>query len=164
MKAQRLRDCAADQDAIPRATARSSNSSEENAMINPVPDRRGSTVTTAAARALRATVDGVVLVPSDDAYPGECAGYNVAAPRRPAVVVGATGGADVTTAVRFGLEQGLPVGVMATGHGAPVSASGAVLVTTRRMNAVSVDPVARTARAEAGVRWQQVIEAGAPHR
>lgn len=124
-------------------------------MTDPVP--------AAAARALRAAVDGIVLVPGDDAYVGECAGYNLAAPRHPAVVVGATSGADVSAAVRFGLDQGLPVGVMATGHGASVSASGAVLVTTRRMNAVSVDPVARTARAEAGVRWQQVIEAAAPY-
>jgi FAD/FMN-containing dehydrogenase len=132
-------------------------------MTNPVPDHRGATVTAAEAGALRSTVDGIVLIPADDAYAVECATYNLAAPRRPAVVVGAANSADVSSAVRFGLEQGLPVGVMATGHGASAPADGAVLVTTRRMNAVSVDPVARTARAEAGVRWQQVIDAAAPY-
>jgi FAD/FMN-containing dehydrogenase len=132
-------------------------------MNNSVPDHRSSIVTVAEARALRAAVDGIVLIPGDDAYVGECAGYNLAAPRRPAVVVGVASGADVSSAVRFGLEQGLPVGVMATGHGASVPADEAVLVTTRRMNAVSVDPVARTARAEAGARWGQVIDAAAPY-
>src|SRR6201996_4766564 len=132
-------------------------------MINPVPGHRDSTVTAEKTRALRAAVDGIVLTPGDDAYADECASYNLAAPRRPAVVVGAASGADVSSAVRFGLEQDLPIGVMATGHGASVPDDGAVLVTTRRMNAVSVDPLARTARAEAGVRWQQVIEAAAPY-
>src|ERR1700728_703489 len=132
-------------------------------MTNPVPDHPGATVTAAEARALRTAVDGIVLIPADDAYAVECGTYNLAAPRRPAVVVGAANSSDVSSAVRFGLEQGLPVGVMATGHGAAVPADGAVLVTTRRMNAVSVDPVARTARAEAGVRWQQVIDAAAPY-
>jgi FAD/FMN-containing dehydrogenase len=120
-------------------------------------------VTAADARSLSADVDGVVLVPGDDAYAGECATYNLAVARRPAVVVGATSRGDVSSAVRFGMKRGLPVGVLATGHGTSVPGDGAVLVTTRRMNAVSIDPVARTARAEAGARWQQVIEAAAPH-
>ena len=31
------------------------------------------------------------------------------------------------------------------------------------MNGLAVDPVTRTARVEAGVRWEQVIEAAVPH-
>jgi FAD/FMN-containing dehydrogenase len=38
-----------------------------------------------------------------------------------------------------------------------------VLITTPRLSAVAVDPVARTARVGAGARWAQVIEAAAPH-
>ena len=38
-----------------------------------------------------------------------------------------------------------------------------VLITTRRMTTVAVDPVARTARVGAGVRWREVIDAAAPH-
>ena len=120
-------------------------------------------VTADSARWLRADVDGVVLVPEDDGYAQECATYNLAAARRPAVVVGAASSGDVVSAVRFATRRGLPVGVLATGHGSSVPADGAVLVTTRRMNAVSIDPVARTARAEAGARWQQVIEPAAAH-
>jgi len=120
-------------------------------------------VTEADAGSLGAVVDGVVRVPGDDGYAEECATYNLSLPRRPAVVIGAASPGDVSSAVQFGAARGLPVGVLATGHATSVPADGAVLVTTRRMNAVSIDPVARTARAEAGVRWQQVIEAAAPH-
>ena len=122
-----------------------------------------SAVVAGSARSLSAVVDGPVLMPGDDAYPQECAGYNLAVSRRPAVAVGATGPGDVRAAVRFGAERGLPVGVLATGHGASVPDDGGVLVTTRRMDAVAVDPVARTARVAAGARWQQVLEAAAPH-
>jgi hypothetical protein len=52
---------------------------------------------------------------------------------------------------------------MATGHGTSVPADGSLLVSTKRMSAVTVDPPARAARVEAGVRWQQVIDAAAPH-
>jgi FAD/FMN-containing dehydrogenase len=121
-------------------------------------------VTAREAAALAAGIDGVVAVPGDDAYAGECATYNLALARRPAVVVGAASAEDVSRAVRFAAERDLPVGVLATGHGPSVPADGAVLVTTRRMNAVTVDPATRVARAEAGARWQQVIDAAAPHR
>jgi FAD/FMN-containing dehydrogenase len=37
------------------------------------------------------------------------------------------------------------------------------MITTRRMQGVHVDPVRRTARVEAGVKWERVMEAAAPH-
>ncbi|MGW3342785.1 FAD-binding oxidoreductase [Nonomuraea rubra] len=82
---------------------------------------------------------------------------------RPARVVAATGEHDVAAAVRLAAEQGLPVGVMATGHGPSVPADGAVLVNTRRMDGVSVDPAAETAWVQAGARWEQVLERTTPH-
>jgi hypothetical protein len=108
-------------------------------------------------------VDGVVLLPGDHGYATECAAFNLALTRRPAVVVGATSPDDVGSAVRFAARQGLPAGVLATGHGTSVPADGALIVTTRRMRAVTIDPEARIARVEAGVRWQEVIDAAAPH-
>jgi FAD/FMN-containing dehydrogenase len=54
------------------------------------------------------------------------------------------------------------VSVQATGHGLLADLADTVLVTTRRMAGVTVDPHARTARVQAGVRWSQVIEAAAP--
>ncbi|MEH0927173.1 FAD-binding oxidoreductase [Micromonospora sp. CPCC 205558] len=103
-----------------------------------------------------------MLLPDDDGYDAECASYNLAAPQRPALVVGAKGIGDIQAAIRFAAEHGLPIAVLATGHSAPSSA-GTVLINTRRMDAVTIDVEARTARVEAGVRWQQVVEAAGKH-
>src|SRR5216683_3450910 len=106
-------------------------------------------------------VDGPVFRPQDQGYAAECATYNVAVTHRPAVIVGAAGPGDVGAAIRFASDRNLPVGVLATGHGASQPADGAVLVTTRRMSHVSVDSSARMARVEAGVRSQELIDAAA---
>ncbi|WP_030415722.1 FAD-binding oxidoreductase [Streptomyces sp. NRRL S-1448] len=115
--------------------------------------------TTDLARAVR----GPVLLPGDDGYDAERTGFQLAGPHRPAVVVGAAGADDVVAAVRFAGAHGLPVAVQATGHGLAAGTDGGLLITTRRMARVTVDPVARTARAEAGAVWGQVVEAATPH-
>ncbi|MFG2038051.1 FAD-binding oxidoreductase [Dactylosporangium sp. NPDC048998] len=106
---------------------------------------------------------GPVFFPGDEGYAAEVASWNVATTHEPLAVVGATSAQDVAAAVRWAGTHGLPVAVQSTGHGAVRPATGCVLITTGRMNEVSVDPVARTARAAAGVRWSQVIEAAAAH-
>jgi FAD/FMN-containing dehydrogenase len=55
------------------------------------------------------------------------------------------------------------VGVQATGHGPSVPADGAVLVNTRRMPDLEVDPAAATARIGPGVKWKRVIEETGPY-
>ena len=50
-----------------------------------------------------------------------------------------------------------------TGHGLPGGSEGGVLITTRRMDGVWVDPGARTVRVQAGARWAQVVAAAEPH-
>jgi FAD binding domain/Berberine and berberine like len=132
-------------------------------MAVPVSAGGASVVTPREAAVLALNVAGPVLVPDDDAYGGECTGYNTARARRPAVIVGATSPYDISSAIRFAGPRGLPVGVLATGHGTPRAGRGAVLVTTKRMSAVTIDLAARVARAEAGARWQQVIDAAAPY-
>ncbi|SCF45675.1 alpha/beta fold hydrolase [Micromonospora mirobrigensis] len=124
--------------------------------------REPTPITAGAVAELAAVATGPVLRPADEGYAAECAGYNLAVPHRPALVVGATNPADVQAAVRFAAAHDLPVAVLATGHSALPSA-GAVLITTRRMNAVSIDAERRTARIGAGVRWQQVIDEAAKH-
>ncbi|MHA6785804.1 FAD-binding oxidoreductase [Pseudonocardia saturnea] len=107
-------------------------------------------------------VAGPVLTGDDPRTAAEVAGFNTTHTPRPAVVVGATCAADVAAAVRWATAQGRTVAVQSTGHGLISDLADTVLVTTRRMSAVTVDPVARTARVGAGVRWGQVIEAAAP--
>ena len=62
-------------------------------------------------------------------------------------------------------SDGLRVAAQGTGHSAaPLGElEDTLLVKTSRMRRLTVDPVARTARAEAGVVWLQVAEAAAEH-
>ena len=108
-------------------------------------------------------VAGAVFDGRDPAAAAEAAGFNTAVIHRPAVVVAASGAADVAAAVRYANDEGLPVAVQATGHGASAPAEGSVFVSTRRMQGVRVDPAARVARVQAGVRWRPVIDAAVPH-
>ncbi|MFD6993505.1 FAD-binding oxidoreductase [Streptomyces sp. NPDC059943] len=104
-----------------------------------------------------------VFRPGDPGYDEELSGFQLGFSPRPDVIVGATGVDDVRTAVAHAAAHGLPVGVQATGHGVPAATEGGLLITTRRMDGVRIDPGARTATVEAGVRWRQVIEAAGPH-
>jgi FAD/FMN-containing dehydrogenase len=65
--------------------------------------------------------------------------------------------------VNFAAAADLPVSVQATGHGGVGPGAGAVLISTRRMTEVSIDPDARLARVGAGVRWRQVMDEAAKY-
>jgi FAD/FMN-containing dehydrogenase len=111
--------------------------------------------------ALRRRVRGAVLLPGDLDYDDERQGHNRDVDHRPSLLVVASGAADVMAAVAHATERELPVAVLSTGHTATPPADGAVLVNTRRMQGVWIDPVARRARVEAGVRWAKVAHEAA---
>ncbi|MFG3101368.1 FAD-binding oxidoreductase [Streptomyces sp. NPDC048182] len=113
--------------------------------------------------ALADRVQGPVLRPGTEEYDREQNGFQQAFRNDPVAVVGATGPGDVRAAVEYAAAHGLPVALQATGHGLASVTERPLLVSTRRMTGVTVDPAARTARIEAGVRWEGVIEAAAPH-
>ncbi len=113
--------------------------------------------------ALATTVAGPVLTAADEGYTAELTGFNLVATPAAQVVVGATTAEDVAAAVRYARSNGLRVGVRATGHGAPIEGRGTVVVTTSRMTEIVVDPVAKTARVGAGVRWRDLAAVTAPH-
>lgn len=116
----------------------------------------------AVGTALAPRLLGPVFLPGDEGYDAERTAYNLAVEQRPAILVGASGAADVMAAVAFATERGMPVGVLNTGHGVSVVADDAMLINTGRMQGVHVDPYHRIARVEAGVRWQRVIHEAAP--
>jgi FAD/FMN-containing dehydrogenase len=116
----------------------------------------------AAGKELAARLQGPLFLPGHAGYPAERGGYNLAVDHRPDLLVGATGPADVIAAVDFATRHGIPVGVLNTGHTAAVPADGAMLVNTRRMQGVRVDPYHRVAQVEAGVQWRRVIHESAP--
>ena len=68
----------------------------------------------------------------------------------------------MVAAVRYAADAGLSVGVQATGHGIGVPADG-VLVSTRRMRTVEVDPATRTVRVAAGARGRDLTAALVGH-
>ncbi|MFM9370165.1 FAD-binding oxidoreductase [Streptomyces sp. Da 82-17] len=108
-------------------------------------------------------LQGPVLLPGDAGFDEERQGFQTAYAHRPALAVGAASADDVRAAVRYARTRGLRVAVQSTGHGLSVPSDGGVLVSTGRMKGLTVDPAARTARAEAGVVWAEVIEAAAEH-
>lgn len=108
-------------------------------------------------------VQGPVLAAGADGYDDERSGYQLMDPHAPAVIVGAAGEDDVREAVRHAAARGVRVAVQAGGHGLGAGLDGGVLISTRRMAGVRVDPAARTAWVEAGAPWQRVIEAAAEH-
>ncbi|MHA6624472.1 FAD-binding oxidoreductase [Pseudonocardia sichuanensis] len=102
------------------------------------------------------------LTSADPDYDTERAGYNLAVDHEPEVIVAAASVDDVVAAVRHATARGLGVAVQATGHG-PSRGTDGVLITTSRMDGITIDPVARTARVEAGVRGGALVRAAAAH-
>ncbi|MDF2703145.1 MAG: mcrA [Rubrobacteraceae bacterium] len=106
---------------------------------------------------------GDAYVPGDEGYEEGRTAWNLNAHQAPALVVVAEGAADVVAAVLLAREEGLGVGVMATGHGVAAPSDGGVLVNTSRMRGVRVDPETRTARVEAGAKWADLVPEAAAH-
>ena len=113
--------------------------------------------------ALRSAVAGPVLTSDDPEYAEDSSGYNVAVLHQPDVIVGATSAADVAATVSWAAERGLSIAVQATGHGATERMSDGVLISTRRMQDVQVDPERRIARVGAGVKWRTLLAQTVPH-
>lgn len=112
---------------------------------------------------LRDLVEGAVHTPGDERYEVERLPWNRLIDPRPAVVVEAASPGDVRAALLVAREHGMPFAVQSTGHGTLVPADGGVLVKTTPMASVRVDPERRTARAQAGAIWSDVIAAAAPY-
>jgi FAD/FMN-containing dehydrogenase len=110
---------------------------------------------------LRGLVRGPVFAAGDDGLAAEVAAWNVAVQHTPAIAVGVTCAADVQAAVTWAVAHDLQVAVQATGHGPVRNAAGSLMITTRRMDGLFVDPDTRIARVEAGVKWQRVMETAA---
>jgi FAD/FMN-containing dehydrogenase len=115
--------------------------------------------------ALRAAIAGQVFVPGQVGYDQARQAWNLAVDERPSVVVVAESAADVARAVRYARARQMRVAPQGTGHGAaPLEPlAGAMLLRTTRMRQVDIDPAARTARAQAGAVWADVIVPAAEH-
>jgi FAD/FMN-containing dehydrogenase len=106
-----------------------------------------------AVSSLRDSLRGQVLVPGDAGFEQARRIWNATADRTPAVIARCAHAADVQQALTFALEYELPVSVRGGGHSLAgfSTCDGGVVIDLSPMRAITVDPNARMARAEAGL-------------
>jgi FAD/FMN-containing dehydrogenase len=102
---------------------------------------------------LATSLRGDVVRPGDPSYEERRRVWNGSIDRHPSVIAMCAGTADVIDAVRFGRTSGLEVAVRSGGHSFPGLSvvDDGLVIDLSRMRGIRVDPVARTARAQAGV-------------
>ncbi|MGW0499668.1 FAD-binding oxidoreductase [Streptomyces sp. NPDC003007] len=111
----------------------------------------------------RTPVRGRTLHRGDDGFEEATSGWLLNVEHRPWAVVVATRTDDVAAAVRSAAAADRPIAVESTGHGRSVASDGAVLVSTKGLRGLSVDPRTATARIGAGLSWGEVLAATAEH-
>ncbi len=117
----------------------------------------------AAVAQLRLQLAGTVHTSADADYDAARATWNLSFAQAPTVVVEPETADDVVVAMRFARATGLHVAVQATGHGLARVADGALLVNTRRLGHVTIDPTTRRARIGAGATWGPILAAAHVH-
>ncbi|GAA1610166.1 FAD-binding oxidoreductase [Kribbella sancticallisti] len=102
---------------------------------------------------LRADFRGELVGPGDPAYDERRNVWNGSIDRHPALIARCTGVADIRAAIGFGRRTGLPVAVRGGGHSFPghSTCDGGVVIDLSPLKGIRVDPLRRTARAQAGV-------------
>ena len=100
---------------------------------------------------------GSVIEPGDADYDVARRVWNAMIDRRPAVIARCRSAADVVVAVRFARAHRLPIAIRGGGHNVAGRATcdDGLVIDFSDMRGISVDAGTRTARAEAGVRWEE---------
>lgn len=118
-----------------------------------------------ARTALRARLDEGLVTPADPGYEEARAVWNGSIDCRPAAIARCHGPQDVRAALAVAVREDLPVAVRGGGHN--VAGFGTIddglVIDTRPMHAVTVDPVARTATAGAGTLGRELDAATQQH-
>jgi FAD/FMN-containing dehydrogenase len=120
----------------------------------------------ATIQELRESLQGDLVLPSDDAYADAARIWNGAHDgRRPALVVRCGSPDDVIAAVGFARSHGLTIAVRGGGHSVPgfSTLDGGIVIDLSQMNDVRVDPATRRATAGGGALWADVDAATIPH-
>ncbi|MFL5704706.1 MAG: FAD-binding oxidoreductase [Ktedonobacteraceae bacterium] len=105
----------------------------------------------------KASLRGNLIQPVDQDYDAARAVYNAMVDRHPALIVQCTGVSDVISALDFARSNNLPVSIRSGGHNVAGRAicDGGLVVDLSRMKGCRIDPLKRTARAEAGLTWRE---------
>ncbi len=118
-----------------------------------------------AVAELRSKMVGDVVTPEHAAYEDLRKVWNGAIDRRPAVIARPLSAQDVSAAVLFGREQGLPIAIRGGGHAFSGSGvcEGGLMIHLGAMNRVVVDPESKRATAQGGATWADIDAAGQEH-
>src|SRR5262249_11437778 len=119
------------------------------------------TVRPGAVAAFRERLRGRLVCPEDSGYDAARRVWNGRIDRRPALIAFCSNTMDVVAAVRFAHEHELVAAVRGGGHGVAGTAvcDGGLVIDLSLMKSVEVDPVSRSARTQAGVRWRELDSA-----
>jgi FAD/FMN-containing dehydrogenase len=96
---------------------------------------------------------GELIQPGDASYDEYRKVWNGSIDRRPRVIARCTGVADIRAALAYARRTGGPVAVRGGGHSFPghSTCDGGIVLDLGLLKGIRVDPVRRTARAQAGV-------------
>src|SRR6516165_5298408 len=114
-----------------------------------------------ALAAFRDRLHGRLVCPDDSSYDAARRVWNGRVDRRPAIIALCSDTMDVVAAVHFAHEHELVAAVRGGGHSVAGTAvcDGGLVIDLSLMKSVEIDPVGRTARAQAGVRWSELDRA-----
>ena len=107
----------------------------------------------AAVQEFAADLRGELLRPEDDGYDTTRAVFNAMIDKRPAMIVRCAGVSDVIQGVNFARTHELLLSVHGGGHSVAGNAvcDGGLMLDLSAMKGIRVDPVRRTAQAQAGL-------------
>ena len=114
-------------------------------------------ISASALQELRQAHRGDLIVPEDARYEDARRVWNAMIDRRPGVIARPRTAADVIACVTVARRHGVTIAVRGGGHnvaGRSVCDDG-IVVDFADMKAIGVDPGAKTARAEPGLRWTE---------
>lgn len=99
---------------------------------------------------------GNLITPGHESYDSARRVWNAMIDKRPAAIARCAGVADVVDVINYARENNIEVTVRGGGHNVAGKAvrNGAITIDLGRMRGVWVDPKAKRARAQGGVRWQ----------
>lgn len=106
----------------------------------------------------RKSLRGQLLRAGEPGYDDARTIWNRAFDRKPALIARCKGAADVTAAVTFARSQGLLTAVRAGGHSLSGQSvcDGGLMIDLSQMSGIRVDPIARRARIEPGLRLAEI--------
>ncbi len=104
---------------------------------------------------LRKRHRGTVMTRNDPGYDDARRVWNAMIDKRPALIARCRTAGDVISAVNFARDNALPIAVRGGAHNVSgrATCTDGIVIDLTEMKGIRVDPVARTVRAEPGLRW-----------